>query len=369
MKILIAIDSLKGSLSSLRAGLLLEKGIRQSFPNANLTVVPVADGGEGSLEMIDSDHKLAKNIITVDPLGRRINSRFLISGDSAFFELAQTSGLPLLKKSERNPLLTNTLGLGLEMKAALEAGIRKMVVFAGGSATNDAGLGALYGLGFQFFDSKGNPVIPVGGNLNQISDFQRPAFLPEFEVKVATDVNNPFDGPNGAAMVFAPQKGADKPMIEKLEIGLKNIASLFPGKDINAVPGAGAAGGLAGGFHLFLDAKVVSGTQLLFAESGLNQKISDACIVITGEGKIDEQSMSGKLVSAIIEQSKKVILVAGRIETNLSHFNKVLAQFVLQEKGMTEAESMENAERLMVEAGKKTGDFLKKNLGITKFNV
>lgn len=349
MKILIAFDSFKGSLSSLEAGKALKSGLESQIPYAEIEVVAAADGGEGSLEMI-SKGKVRHEIEGLDPLGRPIKSYFLGLGNTAYLEMATTSGLLLLAENERNPLLTNTCGLGQQMEEAIKLGYKKLVVFAGGSATNDAGLGALQALGFRFFDSDGKEVNPIGQNLRKIVSFSRSFLLELPEIEVATDVQNPFTGPQGATYVFAPQKGADSKALKVLETGLLNIASLFPEIEINSIPGSGAAGGLAGGFHLFLNAKICPATSLLFEQAQIKEKIKNADFVITGEGKLDEQTLSGKLVSRIFDicPKEKLILIAGKIETDF-YKDEVFHISELTDQNFPENYALENAERLMCE--------------------
>lgn len=361
MKILIALDSFKGSLSSKLAGECLARGIRTRNPAFSTEVVAVADGGEGSLEMLaagKTKHRFTAN----DPLGRKLHGYYLSHDGTAYLEMAVTGGLTLLKEEEYNPLLTSTYGLGQNIRKA--AGFRRIILFAGGSATNDAGLGALHALGFTFFAENGREVIPAGGNLKHIRSFRKPAGLYLPEIRVATDVTNPFYGKNGAVQVYAAQKGATPAMRKTLEAGMRNIASLFPHVPIQQIPGAGAAGGLAGGLHLFLGAEIVPATSLLFEEAGLPEKVSRADIVVTGEGRIDHQTLHGKLVSKILalSQEKKFILVAGRIEQELRS-PAILQQFSLTGGGLPPEEAMRNARKLMVKLGKELAKFLENKFG------
>lgn len=361
MKILLALDSFKGSLSSKLAGECLAKGIRAQNPAFSTEVVAVADGGEGSLEMLAAG-KTKHRFTAADPLGRKVHGYYLSHGDTAYLEMAVTGGLTLLKEEEYNPLLTSTYGLGQNIRKA--AGFRRIIIFAGGSATNDAGLGALHALGFTFFAKNGREIIPSGGNLKHICSFHKPGNLHLPEIWVATDVANPFYGKNGATHVYAAQKGATPTMQKNLEAGIKNIASLFPQIPVQQIPGAGAAGGLAGGLHLFLGARIVPATSLLFEEADLPGKVSRADIVVTGEGRIDAQTLHGKLVSRILALSpeKKFILVAGRIERELRS-PVVLQQFPLTGSGIPAEEAMRNARKLMVKQGKELAKFLENKFG------
>jgi glycerate kinase len=359
MKILIAFDSFKGSLTSKRAGELLEEGLISTNPDIICQVVSVADGGEGSLEMIKNEKQIhfftAKN-----PLGREIKAYFLYQNDIAYLEMAITSGITLLNKQEKNPLKTNTYGLGQQISEAIKMGFKKIILFAGGSATNDAGLGALQALGFKFYSKNKTEITPNGETLQDIASFKAPNLENIPEIWVATDVTNPFYGPNGATYIYAPQKGATENMLIILENGIKNIVSLFPDIDINTIPGSGAAGGLAGGLHLFLGAKIVSATDILFDATNLHQKVNDAELVITGEGRLDSQSLNGKLISKITDLSpqRKFIIVAGEMEEGLQ-FEKALRIYTLKTPEMSTEEAMQNAESLILHKGKEIGDFLK----------
>lgn len=360
MKIVIAVDSFKGSLSSLEAGIIIEKGIRKIIPEALMEVISVADGGEGSLDMIRDG--MDKHFVKVsDPLGREINTWFLSEGTTAYLEMAQSSGLTLLDPAERNPITTNTFGLGQQISEALRLSLEKIVIFAGGSATNDAGLGALSALGFTFYDQKDVVFHPVGGSLKDIIRFEAPKKPIQAEFIVATDVDNPFYGPSGAVYVYADQKGAEPDSLPILEAGIKNIASLFPDKNIQAVPGAGAAGGLAGGLHLFLDAKVMSASDILFDKIKLEDKINQSDVVITGEGRIDSQSMSGKLISRILDFDAPTILIAGEITEPVKREN-VLLQTALKSPGMSTEESMTEAKDLLMEKAKEIAAFIQSKL-------
>lgn len=369
MKILVALDSFKGTLSSKIAGECLVKGIRARNPSFQTEVISVADGGEGSLEMLAAG-KTRHRFTAKDPLGRKISGYYLGHHDTAYLEMAVTSGLTRLKKEEYNPLLTSTYGLGESIKKAVAKGFRRIVIFAGGSATNDAGLGALNALGFTFFSKSGREVIPNGGNLKQITSFRQPAGLCLPEITVATDVTNPFYGKNGATLVYAAQKGATPAMLKILEAGMKNVASLFPGSPLHLLQGSGAAGGLAGGLHLFLGARIVPATTLLFETTGLEKKVSSADIVVTGEGHIDRQTLHGKLVSKILALStkRKFILVAGQMTQELRS-PVVLHRFLLTDNGVSPEQAMLNARRLMVSKGKELAKFLENKFGEKHFNA
>jgi glycerate kinase len=254
---------------------------------------------------------------------RPIRARYGLvdNGQTAVIEMAEASGLPLLKNSERNPLRTSTYGTGQLIADALERGCRKLLIGIGGSATNDAGTGMLAALGYRFLDAEGNILPSCGESLEQIVTIDDTHALPELksvEIYVVCDVNNPFCGPQGAAHIFAPQKGADDAMVKRLDKGMFHFAEVirqFNQTDVITIPGAGAAGGLGGAFKAFLNARLSKGIDMVLDAIGFDQAIQNADLIITGEGKIDSQTSKGKVISGITERARKhgipVIAIAG----------------------------------------------------------
>jgi glycerate kinase len=346
MKILIAFDSFKGSLDSAQAGNILAE-VFSTYPTEVLTV---ADGGEGSLQVLDLP---SRPFTAVDPWGVPLKAYYKYQGDTAYFELALTCGLTLIQK--RNPLLTHTEGLGMGLRQAIVDGCKRIVIFAGGSATHDAGTGALYALGFRYFDTHGKPLRPRGENLGQIIDFIPPALTQGIHFTIATDVTNPFTGPQGATYTYAPQKGATPEDLPQLEAGLVHLENCFTKRPLP--PGSGAAGGLAGGFHMFLGADILPATDLLLLD--VKEKVEKADVVITGEGSIDEQTLSGKLVSKILEMSKdkKFALLAGQLKTPL-YQPQILWQEGLTDEKIDTEYAMKNAALLLKSKGEKLREFL-----------
>jgi glycerate kinase len=251
-----------------------------------------------------------------DPLGRPVNAAFLWLADqkTAYIEMARCSGLQLLSKKEQNPLKTNTFGTGELIQQAANKGAEMIVLTIGGSATNDAGIGMAAALGYQFLDKAGNILEPIGENLVHITQIQGQNPFPQIQFIVLTDVDNPLHGPQGAAHIFAKQKGASATSIKQLDKGLINVAKWLP----SDIPGAGAAGGLGAGAVYFLEAKIVSGAEWLLNKVHLDRAIRKADYIITGEGKIDQQTWSGKLVGNVVgradKQFKQSILVCGTFE-------------------------------------------------------
>lgn len=294
MKIVIAPDSYKASLSALQVAQNIEVGIRKAYARDNndliIEKVPMADGGEGTVQaLIDATCGEIIKLKVRDPLFREIESFYGILGDkeTAVIEMASASGLPLLTLKERNPMKTTTYGTGELIKNALDRGCRKFILGLGGSATNDGGCGMAQALGYKMIDKNGND-IGFGGenleNLYKIDITYMDKRILQSSFVIACDVNNPLCGENGASYVFAPQKGADEAMVKKLDKNLEHYASIITrdlGVNIKDIPGAGAAGGLGAGGCAFLDAELKSGIDIIIETTGLEEKIKDADLVIT----------------------------------------------------------------------------------------
>ncbi|MDY3068792.1 MAG: glycerate kinase [Parabacteroides sp.] len=324
-KIVIAIDSFKGSLSSAELGKAVEKGIHNIYPECNTVVLPVADGGEGTVEslMTHSDGHIV-DVKVHNPLGEIINTQYGISNDTAFMEMAAASGLSLIPYKPGNVMLTNTYGTGEMILDAIKKGCKNFIIGIGGSATNDAGLGMLQALGFRIIDKKGNNINISGNNLTTVHHIDSSNIdkaIKECSFNIITDVKNPFYGENGAAYIFAPQKGANPEIVKHLDDGLQNIASIIKkekGIDIQKVEGSGAAGGLGGIFHSYLNANLTSGIEFILQFKNFDSIIQNADLIITGEGKLDKQTKSGKAISGIINHANKfnipVIALSGNTE-------------------------------------------------------
>ncbi|OUT07559.1 glycerate kinase [Campylobacter concisus] len=323
MRILVAIDSLKGSLSSLEAGLAIKEGLEEI--GCEVVVKPIADGGEGSVEAM-ADALGAKFIDTIvkNPLGTEILARYALKDDLAILEMSSASGLTLINPDERNPLKTSTFGFGQMIKDAISKGARKFIIGIGGSATNDAGTGMLSALGFNFYDKNGILLEGKGEDLAKICEFSDENVskeLRECEFLIACDVDNPLYGTNGAAHVYAPQKGANGRMVKELDDGLKHFASLVKEKNgtkFHTQKGAGAAGGLGFAFVAFLGAKLRPGIEIITQTIALEDEIKKADLVITGEGRMDFQSSMGKTPTGVAKLAKKhnkpVVALAGCVQ-------------------------------------------------------
>lgn len=326
MKIVIASDSFKGSLTSVEVAQAATRGIKAVYPDCDVVAVNVADGGEGTVEaVVDALGGEIVYTMVSDPLGRPIQARYGIAGKKAIIEMAAASGLPLLSSEERNPWITSTYGTGEMIMDAIQRGCSQFLIGIGGSATNDAGTGMLQALGFKFYDFNGKEIIDCrGGRLQNIADLDDtfvPKAVREAQYIVACDVDTPFCGPEGAAPVFAPQKGANAEMVAKLDAGMTSFAHVIENKyGINIIPvtGAGAAGGMGGGFRAFLNASLQRGIDMVLDAIDFDYTIQSADLIITGEGKIDSQTAKGKTVAGVLARAKKqnipVIAIAGCIE-------------------------------------------------------
>ena len=328
-KIVIASDSFKGSLTSLEVAEAAAEGIRKAYPSCRTVCLPIADGGEGMVRAMTVSLDTEEVSVTVDgPLGKKVTANYAITKDgTAIMEMAQASGLTLLTKEERNPQLASTYGTGEMILDALKRGCRRFIIGIGGSATNDGGTGMLEALGFEFIGKDGHILKGLcGGVLEEITDIDSSSVrndVLESEFIIACDVDTPFCGPEGAAEVFAPQKGADRTAVEKLEAGMRSFCRLISeklGTDLSSIPGSGAAGGLGGAFSAFLNGRLEKGIETVLELVEFDRHIQGADLIITGEGKIDGQTLHGKVVSGIAYRAGKygipVIAIAGMAEVS-----------------------------------------------------
>jgi glycerate kinase len=324
VKVVVAPNALKGSLTAPEAAAELAAGWREVFPRAEFRLVPVSDGGDGFVEsLVAATGGTLHTASVADPLGRPVSSVFGLLGDgrTAVIEMARASGLVLLRPEERNPERTSTFGTGELIKAALDAGGTQILVGIGGSATTDGGTGMARALGARFLDGEGREVAGTGGDLARIARVDLRGLDPRLArttVRVACDVDNPLTGSEGAAAVYGPQKGADPAMVERLDAGLVNLAAVIRrdvGRDIERLPGAGAAGGLGGGLVAFLGATLLPGIELVLEATGLEEAVEGAAVVLTAEGRIDSQTLRGKAPFGVAQAARRhrvpVIAFAG----------------------------------------------------------
>ncbi|HHT88119.1 MAG TPA: glycerate kinase [Clostridiales bacterium] len=355
MKVVIAIDSFKGSLSSIEAGMAIKEGILKAC-DAEIVVKPLADGGEGTVDALfyGTDGSEVK-IDVSGPLGEKVTCTYgiLKGGKTAIIEMAQAAGIKLVPKHKLNPLYTTTYGVGEMIKDAIDRGCRNFIIGIGGSATNDGGIGMLKALGYEFYDAEGLPVNPIGNDLSKIASLKTDNAhdkLSECSFRIACDVNSPLYGPTGAAYVFGPQKGATPQIVEALDAGLRNYSEVVKkttGKDTSSIAGAGAAGGLGYAFITFLNAKLESGIEIILDEIRLEDDIKDCDVVITGEGKLDYQTTMGKAPIGVAKLAKKhgktVIAFAGGVTKDAYKCNDegIDAFFSIQQLPTTVKKTME----------------------------
>lgn len=314
MKVVVAVDSFKGSLSTFQAGEAVSVGVKRVFPEAKVEISPLADGGEGTVEAIvaATGGKMRK-VMVHHPLGKLIQSEYGIieQTKTAIIEMAAASGITLIDESERNPLNTTTYGVGELILDALEQGCRKFVIGIGGSATNDGGIGMLQALGFEFLDKNGNSVGYGAKGVEQIAVIRTEKANPvlkECVFQIACDVKNPLCGELGCSAVYGPQKGATPEMVSEMDAWLARFAELTKNVNPDAdpdYPGAGAAGGLGFAFLSYLNGTLTSGIDLVIKETGLEELVKDADVVVTGEGRLDGQSYMGKAPIGVAKFGKR----------------------------------------------------------------
>lgn len=313
MKVILAPDSFKGSLTQEEVTAILSEAVLRHFPDAKVSSIPLGDGGEGTLQVLMK--RLGGEMIRCTvrgPLGKPVEASYGIPfPGTAVIEMAQASGLTLLSIEERNPLKTSTYGTGELIRDALLRGCKKIYLAIGGSATNDGGIGLAGALGIRFTDENGGDVPLNGGGLSSVRAVDASSLLPEAksaEFSILCDVDNPLLGERGASAIYGPQKGADPEMVRLLDAGLKNYADVLEassGKTLREKPGAGAAGGISLPLLSFADARLLSGTEAVLELLGFPEMLQDADLVITGEGRLDRQSLMGKVLSGVGKACKK----------------------------------------------------------------
>ncbi len=326
-KIIIAPDSFKGSLTSIEVANAIEEGIKNVITNCEIVKLPIADGGDGTMDTLVSALKGKKiKIKAHDPLMRPIKVEYGLvqNGKTAVIEMAIANGLTLLDIAEQNPSATTTFGTGEIIKDALKRGCHSFLIGIGGSATNDAGTGMLKALGYRFIDKNGKETDGTGNSLSKITKIDESRVMPELkeaQFTIACDVNNPFSGPNGAAYVYAPQKGASEQMVKELDEGMESFRQLIEkvkGLNLNTIPGTGAAGGLGGGFVAFLNAELKPGIEMVLQAIDFDKHLLNSDLVITAEGKLDKQTAMGKAASGILDAASQkkipVIAIGGTVE-------------------------------------------------------
>jgi glycerate kinase len=367
MKIVIAPDSYKGSLSSMEAAAAMEKGIKRFMPDADTVKVPIADGGEGTLDCMVAASGGEKVSVTVTgPMGEPVEAEYglLDGGKIAVIEMAEASGLTLVPEERRNPLQATTYGTGELIRAALDRGCRHFILALGGSATNDGGIGMLQALGLRLTDRDGREIPPGagGGQLGAIAaidDRDFDARIRESRFVIASDVQSPLVGPHGATHVFGPQKGATPELIRVLEAGMTHWADLMAvhtGRRLHDEPGAGAAGGIGAAFLAFFPSAIRRGIDVVIEHSRLRDALQGADLVLTGEGQIDHQTAAGKTPMGIAQEARKfgvpTIALAGAVGTGIEALypHGIAAVFSLVNRPMPLRQAMDEAAELLAQA-------------------
>ena len=362
MKIVIAPNAFKGCLSSTDAAVAMEKGIKKCLPDSETVKIPISDGGDGLSEVVNGlfNTELVMEKVN-DPLGRKIEAAYSIIKEmnTAVIEMALASGLALLRKDERDPMAASTYGTGELIASAVKRGAKKIILGIGGSATCDGATGAASATGWRFLDANGGGVIPCGTSLTRIRKIsfdEKCKEIRNIPITVVCDVENNLLGEKGAARVFAPQKGASPEEVEILEEGLANLAEVIRrdlGIDVCEIRGGGAAGGMGAGMKAFFNAELRRGTEVIFSLIGLEEKLADADLVLTGEGRIDEQTIFGKAPAEVAKLAKKMsipcIAICGSISGNMTplHSAGMSSVHSICKGSITLDEAMRNAAPLL----------------------
>jgi len=367
--VVIAPDKFKGSLTALEAATAIERGVRKALgPLLEVRIVPMADGGEGTVDAFLATGAQRAMRSVHGPFGETVEAVFALSGTTAIVEMAAASGLQLVPTEARDPLRASSYGTGELIRAALDAGARHLVVGIGGSATNDGGAGLLSALGARFLDERNCELEPGGAALARLARIDLAAFDPRIatsRIEVAADVANPLTGPNGASAVFGPQKGADPAAVARLDAALTHFADVTAadsGRDLRAVPGAGAAGGLGFALLAFAGAKLRPGVEIVAELRGLEQALQGASYCFTGEGSIDAQTLAGKTVDGISRAARaegvRTIAFGGRVEAKAAAQLRARGVTVipLADPPLELAEALRRAPALLEAAAARAGE-------------
>ena len=353
MKMAVAPNAFKGSLTSEAAAECIARGLLRALPSCEMVKVPVADGGDGTARtVVAATGGRWVTRVVCDPLGRPIESGFGITGDgrTAVIEMALASGVALLRTDERNPMLTSSCGTGELIRAALDSGVGAVLIGIGGSATNDGGMGMARALGVRFLDARGRELAGAGHDLARVASIDVRGLdsrVRRAAIGVACDVTNPLCGPQGAARVYAPQKGASPRMVEELDAGLERLASIIrrdTGVDVRSLQGGGAAGGLGAGLVAFLGATLVPGAERVLDVCGLKAKLSGCDWVVTGEGRLDGQTVFGKAPAAVGRLARSLgipaIAICGSLGPGAERVREagITAYFAALEESVCEAD-------------------------------
>ena len=364
-KVVVAPNAFKGTLTATEAAAAIARGVREVFPDAEVVEVPVADGGDGTVEaLVSASHGEYLTAGVEGPLGDPVSAKYGVieSGRTAVVELAAASGLTLLSPSRRDPRKTSTYGFGQLLEAARRSGAVTIIAGIGGSATNDGGAGMAQAIGYRLLDGTGRDLPRGGAALSRLERIDATGFDRQWEavrVKVACDVTNPLTGPLGASAVYGPQKGADATAVRELDAALARLAEVIErdlGKRVADIPGAGAAGGAGAGMVAFLDAVLLPGAPLVVEAAGLDAKLRGANLVITGEGRVDEQTAYGKAPGEVARRAQAVgvpvLLLAGGKGPGWEALNKlgVTSVVTLTDEGVNLGQAINEPSRMLTQA-------------------
>lgn len=365
MKIIVSPDSFKGSLTAIEAANSIERGVKNIYKNAETRLLPVGDGGEGTMDsLIAATDGYKKKAEVIAPLGNEIEASYGVLGDekTCVIEMATASGIDLVSEYKLSPLNTTTYGTGQLIKQALDEGYTSFIISIGGSATNDGGAGMLQALGLQLLNDKGNEITFGGGALSEVYKVDFTNFdkrIKDSTFIIATDVQSPMIGENGASHMFGPQKGATEKDVKSLEANLTHWANVIrnvTGKELHNMPGAGAAGGLGGAFQAFFPSKMERGIDVVLEYTNLEHELEEADLIITGEGKVDKQTAFGKTPMGVAQAAQKknvpTIIMTGSIEEGCN---------LLYDYGVVSINSIMNRPMALEEATKNSAFLLEKS--------
>lgn len=365
MKVVVAIDSFKGSLTSVEAGEAVKKGIENVYSDAQVIVKPLADGGEGTVDaLVQGLDGRYEYIDVTGPVGRKVKSKYGIVEDKlAIIEMSEAAGITLVDESERNPYYTTTYGVGEIIKDAIKKGCREFIVGIGGSATNDGGLGMLQALGYSISDKNGKDILFGAIGMKEIHSITDEKVIPELKdctFKIACDVNNPLYGENGASHIYGPQKGATPEMVKDMDTWMRQyekVSKIYNKNADASEPGTGAAGGMGFAFRTFMDSSLESGIKIILNKTAIEEDIKDSDIVITGEGKLDAQTAMGKAPIGVTDiagkYNKKVIAFSGAIgdgteilnEKGIDAYFPIIRRIESLDKAMEKENAKSNMEK------------------------
>jgi len=374
LKIIIAPDKFKGSLSSQEVCNAVEKGILKVDSSVEIKKIPIADGGEGSLKVLQNNLNFEKIIVaTEDPLFRPITTYYGLSGNVAFIEVALASGLQLLNKEERNPMFTSTFGTGKIILDAIKKGAKEIFLFVGGTATTDAGIGIASAFGVEFIDGNNNKLKPIGKNLEKIKTIntENAIDIKNVQLKIFTDVTNKLTGKQGAAYFYALQKGATADDVKHLENGLKNYSNLIEktfGIKVSKVKGSGAGGGIIASLLFMGNVKIENGIHSILNILNFDYYLMQSDLVITGEGLLDNQTLKGKTIKGIVERCKQfkkpVAIICGDVKLRKKELNKLNAVSVIsvKTKNLSHNQAMNNAYNLLIERATELFKIIRKTI-------